>query len=489
MNSPSSPSEPSNRRSENSRDTQNAAPSQPERAVESRRSILLVILGICLLVAVPILAQNFSAESARWRVAAVYERYLDGEHKQSITELRQLAEKLPGNDLVKMTLAKWLLQDRNAEEALQVLESIPETKQKEKFLSLKIGCLIGSGDCSEALRVYREAHPANEVRANAWKVLQHKNTLAYLSALAGEDIELALENANTNIAYHEQGYEGELEFKMRAPEQALFYAAIIYRDKAQRVELSQAERDEAADKALEITSAHINWVRESYFASCEDKRKLVGQRGDDEEPENESTEQSEGEKKAKANELKRNYFASTLSAFCTLRALVYQDLGKYRKSREDRKFITSLAFRPEQVANRFPDVKSAAWRLQALAGPLDTRGCVRYRMGKIALAILDLNAAIVAQQATIDISAYFDRTSIQLEDSLDPRQQEEAYVRLPQRSLAVMLLHRSWAWEAMLQLQLRSSNGAPADIAAFRRADKDRARIRELGFQPDRYLF
>jgi hypothetical protein len=114
---------------------------------------------------------------------------------------------------------------------------------------------------------------------------------------------------------------------------------------------------------------------------------------------------------------------------------------------------------------------------------LDTRGFVRSRRKKYALAANDLDLAVVAAEASLDLlnspisnSAYF------MNGDPDVRDLEK---RL-RRTCAVVRYHRLQNAESWLE-STQLENGERAILES--QMDKDRRRIGELGHTPNPTLF
>ena len=177
-------------------------------------------------------------------------------------------------------------------------------------------------------------------------------------------------------------------------------------------------------------------------------------------------------KKKKAVNTRKEDAAHALATLLTLRALVYQDLGEEQRSCADRRQVIKLGYEPEEIADMMPTFADCVFQLELVSMVLDTRGCVHYQLNEFPSALADLNIAVMGQEALVDVAEFTPRTT--REASLDPRQQFEQFVRGPQRTLATLLFHRSWA-----RRSVGDETGAREDVA----------NIRDLGYVPGNYLF
>ncbi|MGI9519497.1 MAG: tetratricopeptide repeat protein [Pirellulaceae bacterium] len=443
----------------------NEYPRQPEKASRG----MPVIIGVVLLVLVPVMVYGCRGELDRWRAAVVMERYLDGDKQQGIVQLTQIAERLPNNIGLQATLARWMLDDERPEDALELINAIPEEKRDARIQAIRQDCLLASGRPEEALEAYRAANPANINRGYEQK-LQHRNTLSYLQALAGQELRLALKNSRYVVNETAGAWNHLEDVKLPTHLQVYFCATILYREQAQRTveQGDTAVAETFTQTALDQLSPVIEELRRERNvisrldpqAISEALLSLFGMQADEQE-----TKLPQVARKKEEN-------AHALAAFLTLRALIYQDLGEQESSWADRRAIMELGYDPEMVASKFPELQLCAVQLLRLAPFLDTRGCVQYQMNVLESALVDLNAAVAAQRTIVDVPFAAPRT--RFEASLDPREQYEFFVRGPKKSLAVLLYHRSWI--------LR-------ELGAEKSAQADAAEIRELGFKPGRFLF
>lgn len=297
--------------------------------------------------------------------------------------------------------------------------------------------------------------------------------------MAGEELALAYQNSDFVVRKIAGLWNGNQHIPLSAHMQGLFCSAMIYRQQMLRFASDEARQADYADRATTVLSGAIAHLEEEYQQFCRSRgrgeRKLV--------PSPEAwpwiekkqvvaeDQNSEDPPKSIADQQKDDA-AHALATLLTLRALIYQDIGENESSFTDRRRVQKLGFQPETMAGMMPSFSDCVFQLELIAMVLDTRGCVFYKMNQSPAAMADLNIAVIGQQALVDVAEFTPRTG--RETSLDPRQQFEMYVRGPQRTLATLLFHRSWA-----RRDENDTTGANADVAA----------IRELGYEPGHYLF
>ena len=105
----------------------------------------LAILALVLIVLVLIVYFSVFAEGDRWRAAQAMEAWLDGEQKASIETLTEITNRLPNEHRLKLVLGEWLLEDYQAEKALELARSIPQQFQDQRFQALLQNCLMALG--------------------------------------------------------------------------------------------------------------------------------------------------------------------------------------------------------------------------------------------------------------------------------------------------------------------------------------------------------
>ncbi|MDG2012719.1 MAG: hypothetical protein P8J33_04400 [Pirellulaceae bacterium] len=438
----------------------------------------LAILALVLMVLVPVLYFSWFAEGDRWRAAQAMEAWLDGEKEESIQTLTEITDRLPNEHRLKLVLGEWLLEDYQAEKALDLARSIPEQFQDQRSQMLVQNCLMALDRRSEALDAYRAANPANEAR-DYQAELFHKNALSYFQSLAGVELPLALKNSNYVLGEISFFWNQAQALPLSVHLQGLFCTAVIYYEQIQRFQDDAEKQQMYAEKATAILSGAIAHLTEEVASWEKDLPTDAPPNSEDDAPASEGQEEladdslNEAEaEEAQEEASQQDELTRALQVLLTLRALIYQQMQQEELSFADRRQILELGGDPETLANALPSFDECTFQLELVAMVLDTRGCVNYELNEIPAALSDLNVAVLGQEALVDVAFLTPRNG--RETSLDPRQQYEEFVVNRQRTLAALLFHRSWVRRA---------------AGNDRGAQEDLARIRQLGYVPGHYLF
>lgn len=455
-------------------------PAPSSKSTSSHFASRMAVVALLLLVILPIGFFSWFGEIDRWRAAHAMEAWLDGEREASIQTLTEITERLPNDHRLKLVLGEWLLEEYQAEQALELAESIPVQFQGARSQTLVQNCLVSLGRRKEALEAYRKANPAERSRGYLEK-LYHKNALAYFQALAEVDLDLALKNSDFVIDEIAYAWNREQSIPLSAHLQGLFCTAYIYYEQMLRFAEDGTQREAYAEKAIAILSGAIAHLEEEVAQAdqqtpglqkdAEVDSKKEDSRGNRHAPDKFGQDEA-GQGSASPEFNRRKSLSETLQLMLTLRALVFQNLGDQDASYADRKQVLELGGDPESIAKAFPSFEACMFQLSQVSMILDTRGCVFYARNNIPGALSDLNIAVMGQEALVDAAFLTPRNG--RETSLDPRQQFEEFVKAPQRTLAALLFHRSWA-----RRSVGDTEGASEDFA----------KIRELGYVPGNYLF
>jgi tetratricopeptide (TPR) repeat protein len=160
-----------------------------------------------------------------------------------------------------------------------------------------------------------------------------------------------------------------------------------------------------------------------------------------------------------------------LAGILTARASLYEELDKPTEAKQDRELLDSLS----KDGNRSVAIPltwtAAMLAISNNAAILDTRGLIYYHLGDLEKALQDTENAVVSaewQLKGLDWMAGINRNA-----AIDLRLQEEAR-RERAKSVAVIRYHR------MLVLE---------KLGRTKRAAEDRARVEQLGHEPNDQLF
>jgi hypothetical protein len=429
-------------------------------------------LILTLLVLGPLVVYGLSGESDRWRAATLFERYLDGDRQAAIDGMREIVQRQPDNLQLRATLVRWLLDNNQAVEALRLIRQVPGKSRNVAVEELSMECLAANNQWQEAFQLFRQLNPAARQR-NPSELLSHLNRLAYWQMLSDEALIDAERNSHRAVAEMANEWQATVGDESGPTLQVALASVLVYRGAGGK---AAAARTITSREYRQEIMAILDPVIEQLSAVC-----ASGQSA------SEGNTASEGSTLWQwlrgsgpglqqliggNSEENRQTLAINLASMLTARALVFQDLGEMEKSFADRRRVAELGHDPEEIARHWPDLSSCLPHLMALASFLDTRGCVQYKLGRDALAQADLNAAVMAQETLCRAGTRIAATW--LFETADLREQRVVVEQQWDRTLAVILFHRSWVNQGLNRVE---------DAAA------DLRRVRELGFEPGPGLF
>jgi tetratricopeptide (TPR) repeat protein len=179
----------------------------------------------------------------------------------------------------------------------------------------------------------------------------------------------------------------------------------------------------------------------------------------------------EADPKAAVRRNEEQALRAHLAGILEFRARLHDELGQADEAEKDRLQKQGLTSGGNLAEVRPYGLEVALVRVENCANVLDTRGFVLYRLGFCQEAMDDLDCALAAfEQINRTLPAFIDARKHLIIDM----RQESRYEDQVRKTLAVIRYHRSLVLDAL-------GEGLAAD--------KDRAKIRELGFVPDDHLF
>lgn len=156
------------------------------------RAVLLLLFAVG--VAVPIVFYWLSGEQAKWRIAAAQAKWLDGDLPGAISVLDTAALEFPETSAIYEQRIQFYLEAKEFEQALADAQHLVELDSNSTTaLGLKSQALHHLGKHDEAIKVCEEMRRLAEEEwiGNAPTAL---NSLAYAQAIAGTQLNEALEN-------------------------------------------------------------------------------------------------------------------------------------------------------------------------------------------------------------------------------------------------------------------------------------------------------
>ena len=158
---------------------------------------LLIVSAVASIALVPMIFYGCGPEWARWDATQANSYFLQGETSDALYQLRDAIQKSPRDPVLRLTLAERLIDIKKPEEALEltneVLEVYPDNANAYRIKSLS---QQHQGDFQGALRTQLEYDELHATRRS----FSNLNQIAYLRALANEDLHLAKRDIETVVA-------------------------------------------------------------------------------------------------------------------------------------------------------------------------------------------------------------------------------------------------------------------------------------------------
>lgn len=411
-------------------------------------------MGVLVLVAWPLLSYGLvNAERGRWKHAAARIAWNTGDREKALETLNEVVELDPGNIGARTDRAFYLGELGKYRESSQDLEAVASQagslQEEIQYRQQLCDCLLHLQKGDEVVRQWDLIDQAITARGgqHSWPLQQQVlllNNRSYQVALTGQQTARVVKEADQAIAL--LGGEGIAWDYNGSP---LYLAAC------------QAYLEKSHVEALELSSqatGHALKFLESWEKQFQPRV---------------NWKESERKRRDEQAATMRRYVASVYK----LHAAVLEKTGQLRARDEALAVISRLGHKPEQleaVIGRVDEIQMlmAANGISDLrATILDTRGFALLESQQPNLALMDLIVAVrLCDAGYRAMVVSIDR---QRNLAVDPAVVDR-YARQMTRQLAVLLYHRSMAYEAVHQ---------PA------RARQDLERIRRLGLNPDRDLF
>ncbi len=420
-----------------------------ERSPAINGSRILVLVLFAAVVAIPIGFYGCDDELARWKAVQAQVQYDAGDTEAAIEMMRHAAALAPGDLRLRLWLADWLMQQGRADQALEQLDEILEkTTAQEIVLQAKADCLVHLGRPNEALEALKSI--SQYLSQQEQNSPQRLNAVAYYRALAGVELDRAQEDIQTAI---NDSIKNLWPIDLLVPyEDQVFVAAALISRQVNR----QAEVLPLLSDRIELTYDLLNNRQRKSSESIYTKMQ------------NHFPLESNDEKDIKNDLRELQVHHRTLCVLLTARAILYQDVDQKQLCNQDRIQVVKLGFEPEAILEKLPSNGLCLQLLSTGSAYFDTRGMVSLGNHLAGAAEKDFDLAILSasllnrsytsklfNSATEDFRGYFDQKR--------SRQNE-----------AVLLYHRSLLFDKTGEAQ---------------RAESDRQRIRNMGFQPGPGLF
>ena len=411
-------------------------------------------LAVLLLIAWPLLSYGIiDSERARWQHAMARVAWDQGELEKALEALDQAVELAPENITLLADRARCLGELGRFGKSSQDLESAasqtPVLEQEIQLRQQLCDALVHLDQPGGVIRQWEIIEQAvlGQGGKESWPLQQQVlflNNRAYQVALTGQQLQRVVEQSDEAIAL--LGGEG---------------IAWDYNGAPNYLSACRAYLDQSPARALAFSSQatrHASKFLDSWERQFEPRPNWKA---------------SERKRHAEQRETMRRYVASVYK----LHAMVLEKIGQAGKRDEALARIRALGQQADQLEgvigrlNEISLLMSPEGMSDLRATVLDTRGFALLQNQQPNLALMDLLVAVrLCDAEWRNMSVSIDR---ERNRAVDPAPHDR-YEQQMTRQLAVLLYHRSLAYEAVHQ---------PA------RAREDRERVKRLGFTPDGNLF
>ncbi|MEO2023207.1 MAG: hypothetical protein ABGX05_15410 [Pirellulaceae bacterium] len=427
----------------------------PPPAAPTAASRILVLLA-AMIVLGPVISKEYPHEIARWHHAAARQLWLDGSRELALESMVTALSWDPSNVNILSSRAQWLgelehyeqsLADWNRAIRMQPDRAVFYQQRCDTYLHLKRSDRVLE-DWETIMQLYREqGFPGSHDTGQRFNVY---NNRAYQLGVANINPATALEDANRAIDL----LGGDA-------------AMLDIHGFSQYLQTYELYLEGQFATALMRANLAITWSEKSWHQ---------WQRSSD------PRWQPETIKLHQQRTLEFKRYRATLYL---LRSHIHEQLDHETFRQQDLKQIQSLGCIPDKLELPFAGDENPLiplLELQTLLGNkrqyvdarsmiLDTRGFILWRQNQHQAALWDLELAVHFATAQHRMSQDFLQHQKEIAVDLRPLEQE---LRLIHKNLAVILYHRSLAYQA-LQQPLKAS--------------QDHQRIRDLGYQVSPHLF
>ncbi len=414
------------------------------------------------------------SETAKWEFARGLNLADAGEVDSGLALMKQAVADAPGSLQMNLELAR-VLAEQGDRESVRLCDELLNGQQdsgrkltlnqRKLVLNYKAQCQQELGDFEQALVTHKLSIADSLARGST-----ELNNLAYFRALANRELMMATKDIEKAISG--QAERGGPDLYLPLTVKAAMSIGLISR---------LVDRQE---QALETLSNMIDEIESDYANVREFVSLTLYWQIQDQFPLDAS-----GEKKTREARNQQDIIRGILAALYTVRALLYQDLGREAECNSDRLRMRDLGFEETELAKSLPNKYRCLDSLQSAMAYLDTRGYLlsllpwdetgfdqslseedpRFRIGSYQKALADLNLALAStrmMKAALDGGVY------------NLQEYTPAMVAAMKSSVArteaVILFHR-----------MKTHRRQRRDAAAQADADE----IRQLGFDPDSNLF
>ncbi len=412
---------------------------------------LVVPFVFVALVAIPILYYGWNSEMARWTAARAEILYRNGEVPSAISMLKKAVERAPHNVDLQLLLAGKLMSHQQADQALAIIDdAIARSADPQPALRSKAECLVYLDRSSEALATLKSL--SDYVTSLDFDEPERLNELAYFRALAGEELESAKDNIDKAIQSLQIRTWWLDGFPMPLLDQTILAATMIARRVDQPMIVLKM-LNERIDVNADLI-AKLDQESSSFVYRCMSEGFPI---------------KPQYEQDVKTIQQTKYSARQVLSLLLSVRALVWQDLGRQEDALVDRRRIVTLGFDATNLVDQIPDDWTLLYVMYVGAMYLDTRAVVSHaRQPGSAEALRDVDAAVLAMR----LLELTDRSALQ--NSIRDNRGNQFDAMQLRRQEATLRMHRA-------KVLLRRGQ--------IEQAEQDFQRIEELGFDRRQMLF
>ena len=401
-------------------------------------AILLIFLALVL---VPLSYYGLDSELAKWKAARAQLQHDNGDTPTAIATMQAAIDQSPRDHWLKLGMSRLLYHDGQGKEALEIAEEVLQLNPNStEALMRKSECLMFLGRRKEALETIKDYYEKSP-RAERISQLNH---LAYFRALAKTELDLAKAEIDEVVKTASIYYWPENP-PMSLQDQTLLVAAILSRHVGNHEQVIKMldQRIEVFESSIPIfTGMFLGEFHQKMMESLPVSKEL--------------------EENVKANAEIVDAEKSFLAYLYTIRALLYQEMGRNKDRDADRAAIEELGLDEKEILSMLPGKWESLSRLYIGAQYLDTRALVSLaRRKNMFQARQDMDVAILAMELTV---ASFDG---QIQNTIHNENGKAFSLDVVRRNQAVMLKHRS---------NLNRAMGRNEE------SERDLKRIGELGF-------
>lgn len=429
------------------------------RVLKTRIGYSFAVIACCF-------ASGCQSETAKWEFARALVAEESGDSANAINRMQAALAKAPNDVTMKLELARVLAENGNRQSLALCDEVLAAHPNRKPALFRKSSCQQHFGEFEQALATYKLIL-ADHVKRDRSEL----NNLAYYRALANRELTLAANDIETAIDEEEENrFPSGLYLSLRV--KAAMAIGLTSRHLARQRQV------------LKLLTLQINGLESDYAKFQAIFSLTVFAQIQTEFPLAEGTEQE-----TELIRINQDLIRAGLVSLLTVRALLYQDLGRPQSANTDRLRVRELGYQANRLAEKLPDKFACLDLLNNATTYLDTRG---YVLGLLPWDNAAINDLELGSDSPARVSSYQESLA-DLDLAVSSAETirvaiEESLYNIPQLSVMdVEQIDRDMRHTAAVLLYHRAQVHERAGKS--RRAARDRQAIQSLGFDPAENLF